>query len=100
MQIVSNADNLHEMSNMFNGKIRKKKILKCRLLEILPRVLSVKKTKKKKKKKKQQQQNNKKQTNKKKKKKKQKKRRTFFLTENNYFALHSHIPYVLEKNVL
>ena len=32
MQIVSNADNLHEMSNMFNGKIRKK--LKCRLLKI------------------------------------------------------------------
>ena len=24
MQIVSSANNLHEMSNMFNGKIRKK----------------------------------------------------------------------------
>ena len=28
MQIVSNADNLHEMSNMFNGKIRKQKYFK------------------------------------------------------------------------
>ena len=55
---------------MFNGK----NILKCRLLEILPRVLSVKN-----------------------KKKKKKKKENIFLTENNYFALHSDIPYVLEK---
>ena len=56
MQIVSLGDNLHEMSNpvfweketicmkcqiLFSGK-NKKNISKCRLLKILPRVLSVK----------------------------------------------------------
>ena len=39
MQIFSNGDNLHEMSNPVSGE-RKKTILKCRLLKILPRVLS------------------------------------------------------------
>ena len=37
MQIVSNGDNLHEMSNPVSGK-NKKHILVCRLLKILPRV--------------------------------------------------------------
>ena len=92
MQIVSNADNLHEMSNMFNGKIRKKNILKCRLLEILPRVLSVKKDNNN-----NNNNNNSKTTTK---KQQQQKTKNIFLTENNYFALHSDIPYVLEKNVL
>ena len=53
MQIVSLGDSLHEMSNpaketvcmkcqiLFSGK-NKKNISKCRLLKILPRVLSVK----------------------------------------------------------
>ena len=40
MQIVSLGDNLHEMSNLFSGK-NKKNISVCRLLKILPRVLSV-----------------------------------------------------------
>ena len=41
MQIVSLGDNLHEMSILFSEK-NKKNISKCRLLKILPRVLSVK----------------------------------------------------------
>ena len=42
MQIVSIGDNLHEMSNpVSRGKKRKKNISVCRLLKILPRVLSV-----------------------------------------------------------
>ena len=43
MQIVSNGDNLHEMSEpVFWGY--KKKVSKCRLLKILARVLRVKNT--------------------------------------------------------
>ena len=41
MQIASIGDNLHEMSYLFSGE-NKKTILICRLLKILPRVLSVK----------------------------------------------------------
>ena len=37
MQIVSNEDNLYEMSNLFSGK-NKKNILKYHLLKFLPRV--------------------------------------------------------------
>ena len=42
MQIVSNGDNLHEMSNPVFWEI-KKNISKCRLLKFLLRVLSVNK---------------------------------------------------------
>ena len=41
MQIVSNGDNLHEMSKLFFVK-NTKSISVCGLLKILPRVLSVK----------------------------------------------------------
>ena len=42
MQIVSNGDNLHEMSNPVCWKKKKKKNISiCHLLKILPRVLSV-----------------------------------------------------------
>ena len=41
MQIVSNRDNLHEMSNPFSGK-NKRNIIIDHLLEILLRVLSIK----------------------------------------------------------
>ena len=40
MQIVSNGDNLHEMSNPVPWK-NKKNISICHLLKILPRVLSI-----------------------------------------------------------
>ena len=40
MPIISNGDNLHEMSELFSGK-SKKNILICRLQKILPRVLSM-----------------------------------------------------------
>ena len=44
MQIVSKGNNLHKMSNpIFLKKKNKKNISECRLLEVLPRVLSVKK---------------------------------------------------------
>ena len=42
MQIVSLGDNLHECHIPFSGKIGQN-VLKCCLLKILPRVLSVKK---------------------------------------------------------
>ena len=40
MHIVSNGDNLHEMSNLLSGK-NKKNILRCRLLKMFPSMLSV-----------------------------------------------------------
>ena len=41
MQIVSNGDNLLEMSNPIPRQNKKKTISKCRLLKILHSVLSV-----------------------------------------------------------
>ena len=41
MPIVSNGDNLHEMSKPVFSEKQEKYILKCRLLKFLPRVLSV-----------------------------------------------------------
>ena len=40
MQIVSNGDNLHEMTDPISEKNKKTKII-CHLPKILPRVLSV-----------------------------------------------------------
>ena len=42
IQIVSSGDNLPEMSNPISEKKNKKNISICRLLKVLPRVVSVK----------------------------------------------------------